>query len=187
MDTPLVILDRDGVINHDSDDYIKSEDEWFPIAGSIDAISQLSQSGFLVCVATNQSGLARGLFDEFALARIHELMRTLVEEKGGHIDGIFFCPHGPDDGCDCRKPRTGLLDQIEDQFGRSVAGAWFIGDTEKDIDAALAKGCKPILVLTGKGTLTHSSLAPGKLENVPVFDDLFSAAMFIIAANQQDG
>ena len=181
MNSPLVILDRDGVINHDSEDYIKHEDEWFPIAGSIDAISQLSRSGFIVCVATNQSGLARGLFDEFALARMHELLCTLVETKGGKIDGIFYCPHGPDDNCDCRKPKPGMLDQIEEQFSRPVAGSWFIGDTEKDIDAALAKGCRPILVLTGKGTLTQATIAPEKLEGVPVFDDLFTAAMFVIA------
>ncbi len=184
MNSPLVILDRDGVINHDSEDYIKHEDEFLPIAGSIEAISQLSRSGFQVCVATNQSGLGRGLFDEFTLSRMHELLRTLVEEQGGRIDGIFFCPHRPDENCDCRKPRPGLLNQLEEQFGCSVAGAWFIGDTEKDIDVALAKGCKPILVLTGKGTLTQETMAPDKLQNVPVFDDLFSAAMFVIGGLQ---
>jgi len=181
MNKPLIILDRDGVINHDSEDYIKSEDEWFPLAGSIEAIAQLSQSGFTVCVATNQSGLARGLFDEFTLSRMHELMRTLVEAQGGTIEGIFFCPHGPDDGCHCRKPRPGLLNQIEEQLQVDVAGAWFIGDTEKDIDAALAKNCKPILVLTGKGSLTRDTVDPAKLANVPVFDDLFSAAVFVLA------
>lgn len=186
MTTPLIILDRDGVINHDADDYIKNEDEWIPITGSIEAISQLSQAGFQVCVATNQSGLARGLFDEFALARMHELLCTLVEEQGGKIDGIFYCPHGPDDNCDCRKPRPGMLNQIEEQFGRPVAGAWFIGDTEKDIDAARAKGCRPILVLTGKGTLTQATLPEAKLQGIPVFDDLFSAAMFVIACQQQE-
>lgn len=181
MNPPLIILDRDGVINHDSDEYIKHEDEWFPIAGSIEAITQLSLAGFQICVATNQSGLARGLFDEFALARIHELMCTLVEEQGAHIDGIFFCPHGPDDNCNCRKPNPGMLDQIQEQFQRPVAGAWFIGDTEKDLDAALSRNCKPILVLTGKGSLTKSTIAPKKLANIPVFDDLFTAAMFVIA------
>lgn len=185
MNRPLIILDRDGVINHDSDDYIKSEDEWFPLAGSIEAIAQLSQSGFRVCVATNQSGLARGLFDEFTLSRMHELMRTLVEEQGGSIEGIFFCPHGPDEGCNCRKPRPGLLNQIEEQLDVAVAGSWFIGDTEKDIDAALSKDCKPILVLTGKGSLTRETMDPGKLAKVPVFDDLFSAAMFVLAEHDK--
>jgi len=177
----LIILDRDGVINHDSDDYIKSEEEWFPLQGSIEAIAQLSQAGFTVCVATNQSGLGRGLYDEFALARMHALMSSLVEEHGGKIDGVFYCPHLPDDKCECRKPGPGLLNQIEDQFSQSVKGSWFIGDTEKDIGAARAKGCKPILVLTGYGSLTRSTLSPEQLEGIPVFDDLFSAAMFVLA------
>lgn len=186
MTSKLIILDRDGVINHDSEDYIKSEEEWFPLQGSIEAIAMLSKAGFTVCVATNQSGLARGLYDEFALARMHELMCSLVEEQGGTIDGIFFCPHGPDDNCDCRKPRPGMLNQIEEQFATSVSGAWFIGDTEKDIGAARAKGCNPILVLTGKGSLTKHSANDKVLENVPVFDDLFSAAMFIVSDQGAD-
>lgn len=184
MTFPLIILDRDGVINHDSDDYIKSEDEFFPIQGSIDAISQLSRAGFQVCVATNQSGLARGLFDEYTLARMHELLQSLVEDQGGSIAGIFYCPHGPNDGCTCRKPGTGLLDQIEDTFGVSVEHSWFIGDTEKDIGAARRKGCKPILVLTGKGSYTQSTMQPDQLEGVPVFDDLFAAAMFVLSSHQ---
>ena len=108
MSIKLILLDRDGVINHDSDDYIKSEDEWIPIQGSIEAITLLSQAGFIVCVVTNQSGLGRGLFNEFALARMHELLCTLVEEEGGKVDAIFYCPHKPDDNCDCRKPKPGL-------------------------------------------------------------------------------
>jgi D-glycero-D-manno-heptose 1,7-bisphosphate phosphatase len=183
----LIILDRDGVINQDSEEYIKSEAEWFPLQGSIEAIALLSQAGFTVCVATNQSGLARGLFDEFALARMHELMTAMVEEQGGTIDGIFFCPHGPDEGCNCRKPAPGLLNQIEEQFNTSVEGAWFVGDTIKDIGAARSKGCKPVLVLTGKGSSTQQSAAKGMLDNVPVFDDLFSAAMFIVSGQQQTG
>lgn len=181
MTSPLIILDRDGVINYDSDDYIKHEDEWIPLPGSIEAISMLSRAGFLVCVATNQSGLARGLFDEFTLARIHELMRTLVEDAGGKIDGIFFCPHGPHDNCSCRKPGTGLLKQITEQFEVPVSGAWFIGDTAKDIGAARAGHCKPVLVMTGKGSLTHATMDTTQLADVPVFDDLFSATMFILA------
>ena len=181
MPANLVILDRDGVINHDSEDYIKHEDEWFPIQGSIEAIAQLSRAGFIVCVATNQSGLARGLYDEFALARMHEKMQLLVEEQGGRVDGVFYCPHGPDDGCDCRKPKTGLLDQIESVMAQSVAGAWFIGDTDKDIRAARARNCRPILVMTGKGSFTAATADPAILKDVPVFDDLFAAAMFVIA------
>ncbi|MGY8790083.1 MAG: D-glycero-beta-D-manno-heptose 1,7-bisphosphate 7-phosphatase, partial [Pseudomonadales bacterium] len=163
MSKNLIILDRDGVINHDSDDYIKNEDEWIPIQGSIEAIALLSQAGFIVCVATNQSGLGRGLFDEFALARMHELLCTLVEEEGGRVDAIFYCPHKPDENCDCRKPKPGLLNQIEEQFSHTVQGSWFIGDTEKDIDAALAKNCKPILVLPGKGKQTSESMDAQKL------------------------
>ena len=181
MSTNLIILDRDGVINYDSDSYIKNEDEWIALPGSIEAICHLTKAGFTVCVATNQSGLARGLFNEFDLARMHEFMRTQVEEQGGKIEAIFYCPHGPDDGCECRKPATGMLEQMENQFSQSVQNAWFIGDTEKDIDAALAKQCKPILVLTGKGSLTKSTINPAKLSDVPVFDDLFAAAMFVIA------
>ena len=181
MSAKLVLLDRDGVINHDSDDYIKNEDEWIPLPGSIEAITLLSRAGFIVCVATNQSGLARGLFDEYALARMHELMCTLVEESGGRVDAIFYCPHSPDDDCDCRKPKPGLLNQIETQFSQTVLDAWFIGDSEKDIDAALAKGCKPILVLTGKGNLTSDSLDAKKLSHILVFDNLLSATKFVIS------
>lgn len=181
MPNKLIILDRDGVINHDSTEYIKNEAEWFPLPGSIEAISLLSRAGFTVCIATNQSGLARGLFDEYALARMHALLCSLVEEAGGKVDGIFYCPHAPGDNCGCRKPKTGLLDQIEENFEQSVAGSWFIGDTENDIDAARAKDCRPILVLTGKGSLTQATIDPAKLDGVPVFDDLFAAAMFVLS------
>lgn len=187
MAFPLIILDRDGVINYDSEDYIKNEEEWIPLPGSIEAIANLSRAGFIVCVATNQSGLGRGLFDEFALARMHELMCTLVEKQGGQISAIFFCPHGPDAGCECRKPKPGLLNQIEEQFQQPVADSWFIGDTEKDIDAALAKQCRPILVTTGKGSLTQSVMDPAKLAHVHVFDDLFAATMFVIANQDAQG
>ena len=179
-DRRLVILDRDGVINEDSDDYIRNEDEWIPIPGSIEAICRLSKAGWRVAVATNQSGLGRGYFDEFALARMHEKMRALVEECGGEIAGVFFCPHRPDEDCGCRKPRPGLLERMEAEFGISVAGAWYVGDTGKDLDCALAMGCRPALVLTGKGTETREKLGDGKLAEVPVFDDLLAAADFIL-------
>ncbi len=181
MSAKLIILDRDGVINYDSEDYIKNEDEWIPLPGSIEAITLLSQAGFTVCVATNQSGLARGLFDDYALARMHALMCTLVEENGGRVDAIFYCPHSPDDVCDCRKPKPGLLNQIEVQFSQTVQDAWFIGDSEKDIDAGLAKGCKPILVLTGKGKLARDSIDAEKLSHISVFDNLLSATKFVIS------
>lgn len=181
MHTKLIILDRDGVINHDADDYIKNSDEWRPIRGSIEAICRLSQAGYSVVVASNQSGLGRGLFSEFDLASTHELMCSLVAEQGGEIAGVFFCPHAPDEGCACRKPNTGLLEQMETEFSTSVADCWFIGDSEKDIDTALAKGCKPILVLSGKGSKTRGSLSEEKLARIHVFDDLYAAALFILA------
>lgn len=180
MSKPFIILDRDGVINYDSDDYIKSVDEWVPLPGSIEAISILSKAGFSIVVATNQSGLARGYFNDYTLANMHELMRNLVEEQGGTIKGVFFCPHLPDAGCSCRKPLPGLLDQIETEFDTSLAGSWYIGDTEKDIDAANFKNCKPILVLTGKGLSTRNNLPEEKLKNTPVFDDLFAASQYIL-------
>ena len=180
-DKRLVILDRDGVINEDSDDYIRNEEEWVPLPGSIEAICRLSKAGWLVAVATNQSGLGRGYFDEFALARMHEKMRALVEQGGGEIAGVFFCPHRPDEDCGCRKPRTGLLERIEAEFGMSVAGAWYVGDTEKDVDCALAKGCRPALVLTGKGAQARRKLERDKLARVRVFDDLCAAADSILA------
>ena len=176
----LVILDRDGVINHDSDEYIKSVEEWDPIPGSIDAIVRLSQAGYKVIVATNQSGLARGFFDEITLANIHSYMCSLVENAGGNIDAIFYCPHGPDDGCSCRKPLPGMLNQIEDEFNLSLKNTFFVGDTEKDIDVALSKLCHPILVRTGKGTAVEKQLSLNKKEKVVIVNDLTSAVDFIL-------
>lgn len=174
----FVILDRDGVINEDSDEYIKSAEEWVPIAGSIDAISLLSKAGLDIFVATNQSGLARGLFDRATLDAMHAKMLRLVEAAGGEIKAIVFCPHGPDDGCDCRKPAPGLVRQIEKLANRSPENAWFVGDTSKDILAARATGARPILVRTGKGQRT---LEKGEhLDDVPVVDDLYAAAKLIL-------
>lgn len=168
----LIILDRDGVINEDSDDYIKSVEEWVPIAGSIEAIADLSKAGYTVAVATNQSGISRHLFDEFDLAAMHQKMCDLVEEQGGEITGVFFCPHGPDDGCECRKPGIGLLKQMESEFGTSVSGAPFVGDSAKDLLAAKLAGCQPVLVLTGKGASTRDQCSDGELAGVVVYDDL---------------
>lgn len=180
----LVILDRDGVINVDSDDYIKSVDEWLPIPGSIEAIARLSRAGYQVAVATNQSGLARGYFDEVALANMHNYMYALVEEQGGRIDTVCFCPHGPDAGCDCRKPRPGLLEQIAEQLDMPVAGAWYVGDTEKDMHLAMSKQCRPILVRTGKGTAYERSLPAGQASRLVIADDLAGAADYILATDR---
>lgn len=177
----LVILDRDGVINEDSEDYIKSAEEWQPLPGSIEAIARLSQAGYLVAVATNQSGLARGYFDEIALANMHNLMNALVEDAGGSIAVVCYCPHHPDAGCDCRKPLPGLLNQIEEALGNSVAGAWYVGDSYKDVEAALNKACKPILVRSGKGARTEAALSVEDRQQLLVVDDLAAAATCILS------
>jgi D-glycero-D-manno-heptose 1,7-bisphosphate phosphatase len=179
----LVILDRDGVINEDSDAYIKSVDEWFPIPGSPQAIARLTQAGYLVAVATNQSGLARGYFDDVVLANIHNLMHATIEAAGGHIDALCYCPHGPEDACNCRKPRIGLLEQIGETLDLSVNGAWLIGDSKKDIEAAHAGSCRPILVRTGKGLATEQGLTAEVKATLPVFDDLAAAVTFILTSD----
>lgn len=167
---PLVILDRDGVINHDSDAYIKSVDEWVPIDGSIEAIGRLCRSGIKVAVATNQSGLARGLFDENILGLIHDKMRGAIRGAGGALAGVFYCPHGPEEGCNCRKPGIGLITQIAKQLQIDPRGVPLVGDALRDLQAASTAGCQPVLVKTGKGriTLGSSLLDPA----IPVFDDL---------------
>ncbi len=167
---PLVILDRDGVINHDSDAYIKSADEWVPIKGSIQAIARLYRNGIKIAVATNQSGLARGLFDEGTLKQIHDKMLGEIRAAGGNLAGIFYCPHGPEEGCRCRKPDVGLILQIAEQLQIDPLGIPLIGDAARDIQAASSAGCQPVLVKTGKGSATLDS---GLLDPaIPVFEDL---------------
>lgn len=179
----LIILDRDGVINEDSDAYIKSPEEWLPIPGSPEAIARLTQNGYRVAVATNQSGLSRGLFDEFTLARIHQKLHNCVESAGGLIDGIFFCPHGPDEGCHCRKPATGLLEAIAIEFDTDLAGTPLVGDSAKDLEAALKVGARPILVKTGKGQTTLDNLDPALATRVEVVADLGAAVDLILKGN----
>lgn len=168
----LIILDRDGVINQDSDDYVKSADEWEPIPGSIEAIAQLSKAGYTVAVATNQSGISRGFFDAYELAAMHQKMCNLVEEEGGQINGVFFCPHGPDDDCECRKPKIGLIKQIECEFGTNADHIPFVGDSAKDLLCAKLAGCKPVLVRTGKGEATLTESSKNELDGVCVFNNL---------------
>jgi D-glycero-D-manno-heptose 1,7-bisphosphate phosphatase len=175
----MIILDRDGVINEDSDEYIKSPQEWIPIPGSLEAIALLNQHGFKVTVASNQSGLARGLFSVEALDQIHQKMQQSVNALGGNLEGIFYCPHGPHDGCQCRKPKPGLLTTIAATYGISLANVPFIGDSLRDIEAAKASHALPMLVRTGKGEKTvrqHASV----LQNVPIYPDLFTLANEII-------
>ena len=159
----LVVLDRDGTINHDSDQYIKSPAEWKPIKGSLEAIARLTQAGYRVVVATNQSGIARGLFDTAALNAIHDAMQRAVHQAGGRIDAIFFCPHAGEANCECRKPKPGMLLEIGRRMNAPLAGVPMVGDALRDLQAAAAVGARPVLVLTGKGRKTRDAggLPPG--------------------------
>jgi D-glycero-D-manno-heptose 1,7-bisphosphate phosphatase len=169
----LLILDRDGVINYDSDAYIKNLDEWIPLPGAIEAIARLSQAGWTVAVATNQSGVARGYYDLATLEVMHARLRELVAAQGGQLGLIVHCVHGPDDGCACRKPEPGMLEQIAAHYGVSLNGVWFVGDSSGDLTAARAVDCQPVLVKTGKGERT---LAKGLPAGTLVFDDLAAVA-----------
>jgi len=175
----LIVLDRDGVINHDSDQFIKSPDEWRPIPGSLEAIARLNQAGYRVVVATNQSGVGRGLFGMTTLTEIHEKMFKALNLVGGRIDAVFYCPHAADSHCDCRKPKPGMLHQIGLRFGVSMDDVPAIGDGLRDLQAAQAAGARPILVLTGKGekTLSAGDLPPGTI----VFPDLAFAVTALLA------
>lgn len=186
----LIILDRDGVINHDREDFVKSAEECVPIDGSIEAIARLGKAGFTVVIATNQSGLAREKFDLEDLEAMHEKITRLVEEQGGEIGAIFYCPHRDEDNCKCRKPKPGMLDAIEAEFNTSVESCYFVGDSLRDLQAGLQKGCKPVLVQTGNGKTTLAQLADAGLQQgsplmtidqVQVVDNLATAADFIIA------
>lgn len=156
----LIVLDRDGVINFDSDKHIKSPDEWKPIPGSLEAIARLNQNGFRVVVASNQSGIGRGLYDMATLNAIHTKMHKALAQFGGHIDAVFFCPHAADSQCDCRKPKPGMLKQIAERFHVSMKNVPAVGDSLRDLLAAAEVGAQPILVETGKGKKT---LAAGGL------------------------
>jgi D-glycero-D-manno-heptose 1,7-bisphosphate phosphatase len=171
----LVVLDRDGVINLDSDQYIKSPEEWKPIPGSLEAIARLTQAGFRVVVATNQSGLGRGLFDMATLNAMHDKMHKAVNQLGGRIDAVFFCPHAQDAGCDCRKPKPGMLREIAARFDLALAGVPVIGDSLRDLQAASAAGARPVLVLTGKGEQTLK--AGGLPAGTEIHRDLAAAAL----------
>ena len=181
----LIVLDRDGVINEDSDDYIKSPEEYIPIPGSLEAISKLNKAGYTVAVATNQSGLARGYFSQETLDQMHDKLTTLLSQAGGKIDRIYVCPHGPDDHCDCRKPRPGLLLQILADYDAKSGQVIAIGDSLRDLQAARAVNMVPVLVRTGKGTNTEASLANNKnaeqFADVKIFDNLSQAVDAILS------
>jgi D-glycero-D-manno-heptose 1,7-bisphosphate phosphatase len=174
----LIILDRDGVINYDSPQFIKSPDEWKPIPGSLEAIAQLNQAGYRVVVASNQSGLGRGLFDMATLNSINEKMHKTLAQLGGRIDAIFFCPHAAEAQCGCRKPAAGLFEEIAARYGIKLKGVPAVGDSKRDLACAAAVGAQPILVLTGKGqhTLNEGELPPKTL----VFANLAEAADHIL-------
>jgi D-glycero-D-manno-heptose 1,7-bisphosphate phosphatase len=168
-----IILDRDGVINADSDDFIKTPEEWIPLEGSLEAIARLNQAGYLVGVATNQSGIGRGLFDLPTLNAMHQKMYQMLAKLGAHVDMIAFCPHLPEDRCDCRKPQAGLYQALAKRWDVSLEGLVVIGDSLRDLQAAQAVEASPILVKTGKGEKTLKQLPPD--HGIPVFDDLYQA------------
>ncbi|MBI2313081.1 MAG: D-glycero-beta-D-manno-heptose 1,7-bisphosphate 7-phosphatase [Betaproteobacteria bacterium] len=175
----LVILDRDGVINYDSDQYIKSPDEWRPLPGSLEAIARLTQAGFRVVVASNQSGVGRGLFDMAMLNAINDRMHRMLAQAGGRIDAVFYCPHAPEAGCGCRKPEPGLLQEIARRFNMDLAGVPCIGDSLRDLQACATVGARPLLVLTGKGK--HTFDAGGLPADTEVFSDLAEAVKSLVS------
>lgn len=166
----LIILDRDGVINHDSDQFIKSPGEWRPLPGSLEAIARLNQAGYRVVVATNQSGIGRGLFDMPTLNAIHDKMHKSLALVGGRLDAIFFCPHTSESDCACRKPKSGMLEEIGARYGVSLHGVPAVGDSLRDLEAAARLGAQPYLVLTGKGEKTRAK--GGLPQGTQIFPDL---------------
>ena len=174
----LVIMDRDGVINQESAAYIKSPEEWIPIPGSLEAIARLNKAGFVVVIASNQSGVGRGLFSLKTLEAIHARMESALNAVGGHLDGIFFCPHRPEDDCDCRKPKPGLLKQIAERYHTALDGVPFIGDSPRDIAVARAVGARPMLVRTGDGERTLRQMP--ETVGVEIYADLAEAATKLI-------
>jgi D-glycero-D-manno-heptose 1,7-bisphosphate phosphatase len=183
----LVILDRDGTINSDSDEFVKTPEEWLPLPGALEAIARLNHAGWHVVIASNQSGLGRGLFDMASLNAMHAKMLKLLAAKGGRIDAIFFCPHTAEDDCHCRKPRSGLFEQVGLRFGVSLRGVPAVGDSLRDLQAGAAVGCAPHLVLTGKsesyrGLPPPEGLPPGTL----VHRDLSAFADFILADDAEN-
>lgn len=176
----LIILDRDGVINFGSAQFIKTPDEWRPIPGSLEAIARLTHEGWRVVVATNQSGLARGLFEMATLAAIHAKMHKAVSQVGGRIEAVFYCPHAAEMNCECRKPKAGLFKEIAARYGSDLQNVPSIGDSLRDLQAALNVGARPLLVRTGKGekTLVDKDLP----KDVPVFADLSEAVEYVLTA-----
>jgi D-glycero-D-manno-heptose 1,7-bisphosphate phosphatase len=176
----LIILDRDGVINEDSDEYIKSAEEWIPIPGSMEAIARLNRGGYRVVIATNQSGISRGLFDLETLSAMHKKMHDLANTAGAHIEGIFFCPHGPDDKCNCRKPKPGLFQEIQARTGFHLDHVPCVGDSLRDLQAGVSMGCAPFLVKTGKGKKTLETNKDDLPKGTLIFDNLTALAIHLV-------
>ena len=174
----LIVLDRDGVVNYDSEQYIKSPEEWRPVPGSLEAIARLNHAGYRVVVATNQSGIGRGLFDMGTLNAIHEKMHRALAHTGGRLEAVFFCPHTADSRCECRKPKPGMLLEIGVRFNAELTGVPCIGDGLRDLQAAEAVGAQPMLVLTGKGEKTLREAIP---KNTAIFPDLAFAVSALLA------
>ena len=174
----LIILDRDGVINFDSDQFIKSPEEWKPIPGSLEAIARLNQAGYRVVVSTNQSGIGRGLFDMPMLNAIHDKMHKACALVGARIDAVFYCPHTAESNCHCRKPKAGMLEEIAERYNVSLAGVPAVGDSLRDLQSAVTMGAQPYLVLTGKGAKTKA--AGGLPEGTQVFANLAALAAELV-------
>ena len=183
----LVILDRDGTINSDSEEFVKTPEEWLPLPGALEAIARLNHAGWHVVIASNQSGLGRGLFDVTSLNAIHAKMHKMLAAVGGRVDAVFYCPHNPEESCHCRKPLPGLFEQIGARLGMPLKGVPSAGDSLRDLQAAAAAGCEPHLVLTGKSTPTE--LGSGQPEGLPagtiVHADLSAFADFILERSDQ--
>ncbi len=174
----LIILDRDGVINYDSDQFIKSPEEWKPLPGSLEAIARLCQAGYRVVVATNQSGVGRGLFDMPVLNAIHEKMHKACAQAGGRIDAVFFCPHAADANCECRKPKSGMIAEIAERYSMDLKGVPAVGDSLRDLEASARLGAQPILVLTGKGQKTQAK--GGLPEGTLIYPDLAAVVATLV-------
>ena len=185
LNLKLVILDRDGTINHDRDDYVKSPEEWQPLPQALEAIARLNHAGWHVVVASNQSGLGRGLFDVATLNAMHAKMNKLLAAAGGRIDAVFFCPHSPDESCNCRKPLPGLFEQIGERYGLDLHGVPCVGDSLRDLQAGHAVGCAPHLVLTGKGEqFRHRDLPPTFPAETRVHHDLSAFVDWLLGVSE---
>jgi len=185
MNTKLVILDRDGTINEDRDDYVKSPEEWHPLPQALEAIARLNHAGWHVAVASNQSGLGRGLFDVATLNAMHAKMNKLLAAVGGRVDAVFFCPHSPDEACGCRKPLPGLFEQIGERYGIDLQGVPCVGDSLRDLQAGHAVGCAPHLVLTGKGKqFRQRELPPAFPAGTQVHNDLSGFVDWLLGVSE---